>query len=82
MVKMVNHDTMPAGLGCSQGIVLDINYHLDCLVDMLWKVYKSFFLSPQTPASYHYYLLNTKSIYCVLILLQYLSQVAKSCSHA
>lgn len=41
-----------------------------------------FFLSPQTPASYHYYLLNTKSIYCVLILLQYLSQVAKSCSHA
>lgn len=39
---LLNRDNKPAGLGCSQGIILDINYHLDCLVDMLWKVYESF----------------------------------------
>jgi hypothetical protein len=27
---------------------MDINYHLDCLADMLWKVYKSLFKAPST----------------------------------
>jgi hypothetical protein len=41
-------DNMPTGLGYSQGVILDINYHLDCLVGMLWKVYKSLFGAPST----------------------------------
>lgn len=31
-------DDMPTGLGCSQGVYLDINCHLDLLVDLLRKV--------------------------------------------
>jgi hypothetical protein len=29
---------MPTGMGCSQGVDLDIISHLDMLADMLWKV--------------------------------------------
>jgi hypothetical protein len=36
--KLLIFDDMPIGMGCSQGVDLDIISHLDMLADMLRKV--------------------------------------------
>ena len=35
--KWLIFDDMSTGMGCSQGVDLDLSSHLDMLVDMLWK---------------------------------------------